>query len=384
MAKRILILILAALLPLGCLNAKDIADHAYVLALGAERGDTFVYRIVLLVALPQSGGEENAEMKTQVLTAEARTIPEAVETLNASLPLSLTFSRTSLLVLSEPLARDGRLDALLDFSDGALDLYRDVRLLVSRSDLSELFAGLRSETDPSFSKTVTNLETLAERSGTLSDVRYRTAKEALGSGTFDLLIPYCGVNQPDPKQDLIGGEPYPYLGGSLALDGASPVTIMGSAAFSAGSMVGTLSGRHTQLCRMADGSFSEGRMQWLHPEYGTVSVRLRKRRGPKICYDPAETTVALFLTAKIESPRLAEDDAGEFAAWLSEELSQELDRTLSALQKNGSDAMGFGRKDRLRDPFGTDWNHERWMETYRTLPVVFSASVRLSKNGGGA
>ena len=112
--RRLTAILLALLSFCGCLSKGDAAHHIYVLSFGVESGDTFAYRIVLLAAMPKAGSEEGATLSTEVLAAEARTLFEAIETLNAGLPMTLRFSRTALILLSEPLAREGEIERLLE------------------------------------------------------------------------------------------------------------------------------------------------------------------------------------------------------------------------------------------------------------------------------
>ena len=87
--RRLTAILLALLSFCGCLSKGDAAHHIYVLSFGVESGDTFAYRIVLLAAMPKAGSEEGATLSTEVLAAEARTLFEAIETLNAGLPMTL-------------------------------------------------------------------------------------------------------------------------------------------------------------------------------------------------------------------------------------------------------------------------------------------------------
>ena len=51
-----LILFCLALLPLGCMQSKNIDEYAYVLNVGVERGTTLPYLVTFLVSAP--GGTE--------------------------------------------------------------------------------------------------------------------------------------------------------------------------------------------------------------------------------------------------------------------------------------------------------------------------------------
>ncbi len=378
--RKLIALLLCCLLPIGCLSTVDVGDCIYVLSFGIERGETYAYRIVLLAALPEAGSEEGATLKTEVLSAEARTLFEAIETLNAGLPLTLRFSRTGLILLSEPLARAGAMQELLDFSLGALDISLNVRIMVASSALSELYEGMQSDADPAFSNTMENIKRLAEQSGTVFDIHSRTVRESFGTDTFDLVLPYLCCTQ-EPKQDVVGGEVYPKMGGALAQKSLMETSLIGSAVFCDGTMCGTLSGRHTQLVGMVTGDFHTGRMPFYHSSYGMLSVQLTARKAPRIRLDGTRASVTVTLDAETEFPLLKTEGDKTLEDWLCTQMETELSKTFSALQTLGCDAMQFGTRDVLRRPLekGGDWKTQ-----FEQLSVSFSVDLRLLQAGGTA
>jgi hypothetical protein len=68
----------------------------------------------------------------------------------------------------------------------------------------------------------------------------------------------------------------------------------------------------------------------------------------------------------------------ELKAFLKRELEGELHAVLSALQRAGSDAMGFGRFEAMRMKTAEEWERYDWKPAYRTLSVTFSVTVMLS------
>lgn len=365
----------------ACLSASDVTDCAFVQSLGIERGDTFAYRVVLIAAFPKSEGESGAEPENRILSAEARTVFEAIDALNASLPASLDFSRTSLLLLGEGIAKDGSAARALDLSLGSLDIFPNVRMMVSHGPVEATLSGLMSESDPSLSKTMAHLGALCREAGTIIDVRYRAYREMQSVGAYDLLLPYCGAGADAPAGDTAAPEAYPQLGGALLTDGGNETSVAGSAVFDGERMVGVLTARHTQLCGMAQGAFLRGRMQWYHPQFGTVSVLLRRKRPPKVVCGADGVSVTVYLIAEPETPRTLSDPNGSVKEWLGQSLERELAETFSALQGMNADGMGFGRYELMRT--GGEGIGSAWKERYRTLSATFSVRLELKERKEG-
>ncbi|MBR0081332.1 MAG: hypothetical protein IJP98_01180 [Clostridia bacterium] len=381
--RRVIAMLLCLLLlaSSGCLSKGDVSEYAFVLCIGFERGDTFAYRIVLLIAMPKAGEEDGATLSTSVCAAEARTLYEAVETLNAGLPLRLRFSRTSLLLIAESLLEDGEIDRLMDFSLGALDIHSNVRVMATRGRMQELFEAMQSDADPSFSKTMKNIETLSTRSGTVIDARCRAVWEALGSAPLDLVLPLIGKDKPEPQPDGVGAEPYPKQAGALVQQAGNGVSVIGCAVFDGSRMAGTLSGLHTRLCAMARGVFSEGDLTLYHPEHGTISVHLRAKRSPKVTLDGDAASVRIQLEAVPLYPLSELEADAALGAWLETELCRMLGNLFETLKAWNADAIGFGRTDAMRNPFRAT---EDWKERYPSLSAQFDVSVTVLQAGGAA
>ena len=164
---------------LGCMQPRSIDSYAYVLNIGVERGTTMPYLVTFLVSEP-GDGTETTKVQNRVITAEARTLSEAANTLNSAYPSRLSFARASLLAIHEDLLRTGEQTAFLNFSFGKADLWQNVRTVVIRASAREVFMGWLSQSDPSLRKIKTTASELSEASGTLPDVGY--------SAYLDILI----------------------------------------------------------------------------------------------------------------------------------------------------------------------------------------------------
>jgi hypothetical protein len=327
--------------------------------------------------VPNAGTEE-ALVKNVVIDAEARTLSEAVETLNAAYPGRLSFSRASLLVLGEDLVRAGEQRAFLDFSFGKVDLWQNLRVVVSRDPIRDLFEGWTSETDPSLRKIKTAAGDLAAESGVTADVGYDEYLEAVSDKRYDAMLAYAGVNEYALEEDLVGGEAYPYVGGSLLSQGLLKTSGVGCAVFDGERMVGILSGRHVTEVLMVTDAFRRTETIFPLPDGTPMSVVLHRVRAPRITLKENEARVELFLEADLISPQSVGMGRTELKAFLKTRIEEELDAVFSALQRANSDAMGFGRFAVRRFKSAEEWEAFDWKTAYRTLSVTFSVTVTLS------
>ena len=259
-------LLLLLLLPwglcAGCIEDLPLDAYSYVVNIGIERGDTLPYRFVFVMNQEEGADKasegETGEKKLMILSAEARTLREAAATLVSAVPSQLNFERTSLLALSRELAEEGDFAGLEDMAFGRMKLRENMRFVVAEGRLEEVFSGLMSQADPSMSRLKTNVIHYERQEGLTRDCTLRELLESTQSRVYDAMAIYCGINDASPKEDMVGGESYPYVGGAMLVAGELGTTIGGTAVFSGKKMVGILSGQHTMLVRMARGNFPEG------------------------------------------------------------------------------------------------------------------------------
>ena len=373
--RRIPLILLLCTLLLGCMQSKNIDEYAYVLNVGVERGTTMPYMVTVLVSVP--GGTEDTKVENVVITAEARSFSEACETLNAAYPSRLSFARASLLAIGEDLAKDGAQTAFLDFAFGKPDLWPNLRTVVVKPPIHGVFEGWITEADPSLRKIKTAVGDLSNESGTTADIGYSTYLEAISDKRFDAMLAYAGVNEYGLEPDLLGGEAYPHVGGSLLIESALKTSTAGSAVFDGDRMAGILDGRHTMEVLMVTDAFRKGGMRFTLPDGSTLDAALYRMRTPKIRLKNGTATVELFLEADILEPAFASADRDALITFLQDQLETELNAVLSALQSVNSDAMGFGRFRAKQFRTAAEWEACDWKAEYQKLSVTFSVSLML-------
>lgn len=374
--RRIGPILIFCLLLCGCMQSKNIDEYAYVLNVGVERGTTMPYLVTLLVSSP--GGSEETKVENHVISAEARSFSEACETLNAAYPSRLSFARTSLLAIGEDLARSCKQTAFLDFAFYKPDLWPNLRVVVARDAIRDVFEGWLSEADPSLRRIKTAVGDLERTSGITADTGYSTYLEAISGNTFDAMLAYAGTNKYELREDIVGTEAYPLVGGSLLTESHLKTSTAGCAVFDRDRMVGVLDGRHTMEVLMVTGAFRRGEMAFSLPDGKTVRVTLYRTRAPKIRVHGRDASVKLYLEADLNSPESVPMESEALKTLLEEQLEEELQTVLSALQRVNSDAMGFGRYA-VRQFRSTDaWEAYDWKADYRALSVTFTVNVMLS------
>ncbi len=374
--RRIGMILFCLTLLCSCMQSKNIDEYAYVLNVGVERGTTMPYLVTLVVSSP--GGSEETKVRNEVISAEAMSFSEAYETLNAAYPSRLSFARASLLAIGEDLARSGEQTEFLNFAFGKPDLWPNLRVVIAKEPIRDVFEGWISEADPSLRRIKTAVGDLEKSSGITPDTGYSMYLEAVSGAGFDAMLAYAGTNEYTLTEDLPGGEAYPIVGGSLLVESLLNTSVAGSAVFDGDRMVGVLDGRHTMETLMVTGAFRRGELAFRLPDGYTIRVTLYRTHAPKIRIDGQQASVTVYLEADPYAPQTIAMESETLKAYLEAQLETELDAVLKALQHVNSDAMGFGRYAVKRFYSAADWEAYDWKADYRTMRVVFEVNVMLS------
>lgn len=375
----LLLALMLLLVSAGCLRAVPTDEYSYVIDLGVEKGEVLPYRFFFMINNPSGGsGESASKENVSVISAEARDLYEAVDTLAGSSPNQLNFARTTLLLFSRELAEAGAIADIIDVTYGKLKIRESCRVMIAADDIQAVFEGMVSSADPSMTKIKVHMAKYAEAVGVVPDVTLGQMLEAFASKTHDIALAYCGVNTGVPIPDMAGGDSYPYLGGSLLTKGLLKTSIGGCAVFRGERMVGVLDGQHTMLLQMARDEFTSGRV--VIPFRGTeLTFTLYKNAVPRVAVEGDTAVVHVGLEAALERPiRLPDADREELETAIAEYLSGRAEQVFAAVQGVGSDVFGFGCTAVKRYTDMGAWRLCDWDGAYRELSCSFVFTVKLS------
>ena len=379
--KRIVVAFLLLVLPLsgGCLGGVPLDRYCYVLDLGVERGDSMPYRFVFLLNEDTAGSGEDGGNRGEVsmVCAEERSLFAAIDALSGALPAQLSFERTTLLAFSRELAEAGEIEAVMAGALSRLKIRQNVRVIVVEEDMRGAFQGLVSEGDPSMNRLKTNVKLFEENFGYVEDWGLSRVREAFSNDTGDALLPYAALAGETLRPDMVGGEVYPYLGGSLLGEGQIRTSLSGSAVFAGERMVGLLSGQHTMLVLMANGTFQTGhlRLPWKGTELDMALYVVGK---PKRSWQAGTFTCEITLEADLEHPAQVEADSEELIAAAESYLEEELEQVFRATAAAGADVFSVGR-DAICTFYSWDsWRAYGFARRLQEVEPVFRGKVKLS------
>ena len=337
------------------------------------------YRFVFLLNEDTAGSGEGGGDRGEVAMTwvEERNLFAAIDALSGALSAQLSFERTTLLAFSRELAEAGEMEAVMAGALSRLKIRQNVRVIVVEEDMRGTFQGLVSEGDPSMNRLKTNVKLFEENFGYVEDWGLSRVREAFSNDTGDALLPYAGLVGGPLQPDMVGGQVYPYLGGGLLGEGQIKTSLCGSAVFAGDRMAGVLSGQHTMLVLMANGTFQTGhlRLPWKGTELDMALYVVGK---PKRSWQAGTFTCEITLEADLEHPAQVEADSEELIAAAESYLEEELEQVFRATAAAGADVFSVGR-DAICTFYSWDsWRAYGFARRLKEVEPDFRVKVKLS------
>lgn len=349
---------LIGLLLTGCWDAREIDRRAFVFVIGIDREPQGSYRVTGKVAYGIKKDEPKKGAEGPTLTATGATVGECLERMATLSDRRLDWGNLRSIVLGEPLSRRGAGPAI----QTPLTMPRvpsDVTVLQARGRADRLVtrglsgeASLQTALDNFFSK-------------------------GPDGGVPPVLVPAW---QFKARLDNPGIEPH--------LGGVSPdrngLVINDLAIFTGDRLAGWLGPERTRAFRWTlgrNGGYTMVRDPAIPGRLSTINVRsMRTKLGVSpgspdrllMALDISVETVDAALTSAQDRPAYL----AHLAAATRRQVFREVSRTVSYIQRVGSDVWGYGELMRRRNE--RDWNPGTWPARFRAATWDIRVNVRLT------
>ena len=376
------------LIPLcACMRPISVESCGYVVAIGMDEGAEKEYEITLELQR-ESAGEAQDGGGSIILSCEARDIFEAVSELSSNTAYDLNFTRTHLFIVSEKLAKEGKLKDIMNMSFDVLRIRKSALLVVSRCSVRDYVGGLASNNVANIAKMQDALISNVETTGETAAVNISLFFEAVNGGRFDAVAPIgyyderiiTDMKQRDSAEK--GENPISDAEKGARIGGMQGLT-RGCALFDGERMCGELSLSQTQFMNLVRGDYKRGTIAYPLENGETASLLVfpnKRRISVELGGDAPHARVILHLNVTVE--RDPSDNIGK--NWENgerERLKAYLEETLKAVfekcRASSSDAMGFGRYASMNFRSSAEWEAFSWKNAYEVLTAEFGVELNL-------
>lgn len=288
------VMIVATLGTTGCFDAGELEEQAFLVTLGVDQADrTAPLTLIARVAVPSKlsagaggsgGGGGDYQSGTPVVTAQGRTIHEALTMMNTGVERSINLSHIAAILFSDRSAKLGLLQYLR-----TLTRYRQFRrtlyMFVAEGSLGDVFLKDHPVLEMSATRLIEDLHDSSVRTGFAPSVELHQFLGKIESPNCDPVLPILAYNpQVGKEKKKEAGSPEDLrkasissTSGTINRAGGNPVECVGTALFRGDRMVGELTGEQTRFLQLLNATSNRITLSVPEPRGGpgylTVSVR---------------------------------------------------------------------------------------------------------------
>ena len=367
----IALITVAALLLSGCGQLTQVENLAFVILFGVDLSDDGQIEVIAQIPkITGSKGEEDSDGTSSsdnlVYAARGADFLTALTNLNWAVPRRMDLSQIELIVISEKLARSGRLMEIMDEMMDFNRLYTAARLAVCAGGVKEFIQAekpvigshIANELDSMFADYVQN--------GYVPDVTFADVYYKTISIYSDPVTIYAEQSDPDgaaPVASLIVPETPEVAGADMEQSNR----FLGAAVLHDGVMVGKLDGREQLLCKLLSGE-----QQSFVYAFGENTLYLTTLGRPKISVDTRAEPAVIRIRLRLS---LVPDNETTQIEGLNRAIESDLVGIIDACKRMGAEPFGFAEVAARSFPTIDEWIDYDWHSHFLNSRIEASATI---------
>lgn len=391
-------LVFLLLLLSGCWDQTNIDKRAYVVAIGLDKAeDGQQYKVTYLISNPELSKQQAGtnEPGKEIITFNTNDLMTAKKLANTVIAKEISYNLTTVIVVSEELAKDNYFLRLIYDSTKARDISRDTPIIVSKEKASKFL----SDNDPKLETRIHKYFELIMESGSESGFIPNSTLHSffrITEGDADLFLAAYGTTEVVDKdnKDIQNDD---FLAGEFQVDGQTNKTqLIGSALFKEGKMIAKLTAKETRIAVLINDTLDMGELLTTYPdpdrEHYRIGVRVMKKEENKtkmhlkgsIPSIDVEIPIRVDILANHSMKNYSKDskEREELKKYLEEQMNKEIDNLVKKTQEEYK-GEPFGWSLAARKQFRTIPEYEAFdfMKTYPNMSVKVKVSIEFGNFG---
>ncbi|KAB2954550.1 Ger(x)C family spore germination protein [Heliorestis acidaminivorans] len=391
----------------SCWDKQELDQMAFVLSMGIDRSPAGLLDLTARIAVPEAivgagqigggAGPTAPGQITKVLTVTARTLPEGVALLEATVERRISFMQCRIVVIDEKLVEEG-LHRTIDFFNRHREFRRSLIFFMAKgSPAREIFQHAVPVLEENIARYVEDIVDIQRQFGFSPFVRLHDLNNTMEMYHFDGLIPIMAINEevaeekegedvkPRPTEeywqdDEPAHEELKTIPGKLHRSGGNPVSYVGAGVLVGGKLVGFMNADEVRITELLRGRYKTG--IWSIPlaqeEMNYASVILDHQRPPLIAVDTSTEPIRITVTIRMKG-KLMEvqgQDIGTPEAFrlvekkIAEALNKKALDVIARMQSIPADPFHFIRPLRWRTLTTKEYVAIPWHEWFQNAEVV--------------
>lgn len=382
----------------GCWDKKELEDQAFVMVIGLDKNkDQKNIQVTFQIANPQVGSTEKSqsdrEPASEIVTIQSPSFTVAKQLVNTTVTRNITLSHAKAIVIGSELAKSDQLIRVVETLLRDYEIRQDILLITSEEKASTFIRSNHPAFETRPHKYYDLMMNRWKDNGfvPLSTLQKYVRQTQQDAGAF---LSIYGTTQRE-KHHLQGHED-DQKPGRMALKGVNNTQIIGSAVFSNGNMIGSLTGEETRICLLLRRDTNIQQITTSYPDpfnkKGTLGVRVTEEKKPKInvkITKPGQT-IDVYVPLKMEIVSMTgESDyptnrqkRKQLEMYIEHILEKETTKLVHRSQKNYKiDLFNFYSEGRKKFATIPQYEQYNWTKRYPYSTVRVRYDVTFHKYG---
>lgn len=345
-----LLLLSVSVTSCSCLHATSLEKYGYVITIGIDKGEVYKYNVSFLLESGIKEGDDQSESATNIVSAEADNIYNAIYTAESGLPYRLNFARTNYIIVGFDIGADNQIMDFFSLSWAHLKIRTSANMILSMTTAKEFMEGLTYTSELNITKLENSLIDFYEMEGLTSMISITDFLASINNPRYDAVVPLGCVDKSinsDSNSDTTEG--VPRTGGMISYT-------LGSALFSGSTLKGVISGVETQMLLLIKGELESAAYQFMRKDGTSYSVVIGNSQPPitKVDLDADKIKANIYIPISL---MLAQDNSEKQTAQMrnsggiSDEMREQIEHYLKStcitlcnhFRELNCDAVGIGK-----------------------------------------
>lgn len=239
----------------SCFDKTELEQQAYVIAVGIDQAkEKGKFNVTFQISNPEvgtniPGGGSSQEEPQETVTLLADDLLSAKNTANSIISREVLLDHTSVLIVSEELARSGQFLNVIQSANRTKELRRGVQIIVSKEDAKDFLKNNKPKMETRPHKYYQFMLRRAKETGIIPKADLHRFFQ-ITEGDADLFLAiYASTEKGEVLKDQNEDE---FIAGQIPQVGEHKTQFMGSAVFKEGIMIDTLTGEETRFSLILD------------------------------------------------------------------------------------------------------------------------------------
>lgn len=382
----------------GCWDREELEDYAFTTVVGLDKGKqtkekTAAVRVTYQIAKPRRVEEQrNVQGSSETITLETKALFLSRNLANMTVSRRLNLVHTKVLVISEELARQGKLINTIESLIRDREFRRDIFVIICKGTAEAFIKENKAQLEKVIYKQYEMIVQTGKDIGVTPYMQLQNFLSHVMEPTALATTVYAGVRETADLGEGKGTDDI--MGGDLSTRSKNPIQFAGSAVFQGQQMIGTITAAETKMMLTLQGKLETFDMVFHHPveKNRFFAAHMNQQEEPSydidMSKDPYQIRVNVPLDVDLAGITAEKNYVRTEAAItqlevaMNMQLKQRTEKFINKAQEQlKGDLFDFDRRARMQCWTDQEWRDKKWEKHFPKAQIKLQYQCKIRRTG---